>query len=110
MRLKQNFWRAAIFGAALAMAAPAAAAIWIPGHYAPNGVFIPGHWAGPPDRWIPGHYNGAGYWIPGHWRGGYGPPPGANEGPPGPVPYGYHWVPGFYGGYGGWHPGHWSPN
>jgi hypothetical protein len=94
----------------LGMAAPALAAEWIPGHYAPNGAFIPGHWVGGYDRWIPGHYGPAGYWVPGHWRGGHGPAPGPYEGPPGPPPYGHHWVAGFYGPAGHWHPGHWVPN
>jgi hypothetical protein len=91
--------------------APALAATWIPGHYAPNGAYIRGHWVGGhPDVWINGHYAPNGVWIVGHWAGGFGPLPGRYEGPPGPIPYGSHWVPGFYGAAGVWHPGHWAPN
>jgi hypothetical protein len=94
----------------LGSAAPALAATWIPGHYAPNGAYIPGHWVGGPGLWIKGHYSPAGYWIPGHWADGAGPAPGRFDGPPGPPPYGTHWVGGFYGPAGVWHPGHWARN
>ena len=97
--------------ALLASAAPAAhAAQWIPGHYSPNGIWRPGHWAGPPDTWIPGHYAPNGVWYAGHWAGGYGPPPGPFEYAPGPAAPGYHWRPGFYGPDGYWHNGRWVPN
>ena len=88
MSLTAGFLRAAALGAVMIAApvAPALASTWIPGHYAPNGVYIPGHWVG-----------GAG-------------PVAPYDGPPGPPPYGSHWVPGHYGPGGEWHPGHWAPN
>lgn len=98
-------------GLALALAFPAAAATWIPGHHRPNGVWVPGHWVGGPGVWIPGHYGPAGYWIPGHWRGGHGPRPGPFEAPPpGPVPYGHHWVAGYFAPGGVWIHGYWAVN
>lgn len=70
---------------ALMAAAPAYAAVWVPGHYGPYGRWIPGHWGpGPfvvvrppvvvappvvvvPRRvWVPAHWAG-GVWVPGHW-------------------------------------------
>jgi hypothetical protein len=94
----------------LALAAPAFAATWVPGHYGPGGAWRPGHWVGRPDVWIVGHYGPGGVWIPGHWAGRYGPPPGVYEAPPGPARVGFHWVPGFYDRGGYWHAGHWAPN
>ncbi len=112
MRFSGSLFRAAVFGFGmmLAPAAPALAAAWVAGHYAPNGAFIPGHWVGGPGIWVAGHYGPGGMWHPGHWRGGYGPRPGVYEGPPGQPPYGQHWIGGFYGPAGRWHPGHWVAN
>jgi len=112
MQFSGKFLRAAALGLFMmgASALPALAATWIPGHYAPNGAYITGHWVGGPGIWINGHYAPNGVWIAGHWAGGIGPVPGRFEGPPGPPPYGSHWDPGYYGPSGRWHPGHWAPN
>jgi hypothetical protein len=67
-----------------ALAAPALAATWVAGYYAPGGRWHPGHWVGgvggpPPEAviappgyrpgrvWVPGHYHGP-VWVAGHWR------------------------------------------
>jgi hypothetical protein len=58
--------------------------------------------------WEPGHFDREGVWIPGHWRGGngrYGPPPEPVEAPRG-YREGRQWVPGHYDN-GAWYPGHW---
>jgi hypothetical protein len=112
MQFSGKFLRAAALGLVMmgASAVPALAATWIPGHYAPNGAYIAGHWVGGPGVWINGHYAPNGVWIAGHWAGGIGPVPGRFEGPPSPPPYGSHWDPGYYGPSGRWHPGHWVPN
>jgi hypothetical protein len=112
MRFRGKFLSAAAIGLALlgASAAPAAAANWVPGHYAPNGAYIPGHWVGGVGVWIVGHYAPNGAWIPGHWKGGAGPAPGRYDGPPGPPPYGSHWIPGHFTPGGFWRPGHWVRN
>lgn len=112
MRFRGKSLRAAALGLVMAggAVAPALAATWVPGHYAPDGAYIAGHWVGGQGVWIQGHYAPNGVWIAGHWAGGYGPP-AVYDGPPvGPHPYGSHWVPGHYGPEGHWHPGHWAPN
>lgn len=111
MRLNMKPLRAAALGTAMiaAPAAPALASTWVPGHYAPNGAYIPGHWVGTAAVWVEGHYAPNGVWIPGHWAGGVGPR-APYDGPPGPAPYGSHWIPGHYSPNGEWHPGHWTPN
>ena len=59
-------------------------------------------------HWVVGHYGPEGRWHPGHWVGGYGPPPGPNEGPPpGIAAAGRVWVPGHFNGQ-HWVQGHWA--
>ncbi len=59
-------------------------------------------------HWVVGHYGPQGKWVPGHWVGGYGPPPGPNEGPPpGVAAAGRVWVPGHFNGQ-VWVQGHWA--
>ena len=76
MGFKGRLLRAAVLGLAM-LGAPATAfaSKWIPGHYAPNGAYIPGHWVGGPGVWINGHYGPGGIWIVGHWAGGVVPLP-----------------------------------
>ncbi len=67
----------------LAVAVPAYAAVWVPGHRGPGGRWIPGHWERgvvvrppavvrppvvvvPRRVWVPGHW-ARGIWRPGHW-------------------------------------------
>lgn len=72
--------------------------VWVDGHYADGGVWVPGYWMPSRPRpgyaWVPGHWEGDRY-VDGYWRELNRP--------------GFTWMDGYYDRAGRWHEGYWAP-